>query len=219
MELPVPLSKKEQEEYFIRYRLYGDPEAKEKLIKHNMRLVVKKVYSSFYGSSYELEDLISLGYLALVQSVMKYDIDKGTSFSNYVYKAIDNTIIKYMKSESKHFDVNHLDNPVSSTTNNEFTKSYLDIIGTEETGFESVLINDEYKVVREIVESLPEKQKIVVKELYGFDDGETHTLMEVGEKLSMTYQNVSKIARNTLPIIKNKLEKTDESYKRLVKRR
>ena len=206
MELPVPLSKKEQEEYFIRYRLYGDPEAKEKLIKHNMRLVVKKVYSSFYGSSYELEDLISLGYLALVQSVMKYDIDKGTSFSNYVYKAIDNTIIKYMKSESKHFDVNHLDNPVSSTTDNEFTKSYLDII-------------DEYKVVREIVESLPEKQKIVIKELYGFDDGEAHTLMEVGEKLSMTYQNVSKIARNTLPIIKNKLEKTDESYKRLVKRR
>lgn len=43
--------------------------------------------------------------------------------------------------------------------------------------------------------------------------------MEVGKKMGMSYQNVSKIVKQTLPIIKEKLEKNDESYKRLVKRR
>ena len=104
-------------------------------------------------------------------------------------------------------------------TNSKSNLEYKDVLGTEASALDNILMEEEYNLVREIVESLPEKKKRVIKELYGFNDGEQHTLMEVGKKLGMTYQNVFKIVKSTLPIIQSKLEKEDESYKRLVKRR
>ena len=121
--------------------------------------------------------------------------------------------------EKKHIDVLHLETIVKSEKPDEVNLEYIDTLKDEATVEDIILRQEEYQLVRDIVESLPEKKKLVLKELYGFTDGEEHTLMEVGEKLGMTYQNVSKIAKKTLPIIKEKLEKNDESYKRLVKRR
>lgn len=124
-----------------------------------------------------------------------------------------------MNKEKKHIDVLHLETIVKSEKPDEVNLEYIDTLKDEATVEDIILRQEEYQLVRDIVESLPEKKKLVLKELYGFTDGEEHTLMEVGEKLCMTYQNVSKIAKKTLPIIKEKLEKNDESYKRLVKRR
>ena len=146
-------------------------------------------------------------------------MNKDVPFSCYAYKAIDNTIIKYMNKEKKHIDVLHLETIVKSEKPDEVNLEYIDTLKDEATVEDIILRQEEYQLVRDIVESLPEKKKLVIKELYGFTDGEEHTLMEVGEKLGMTYQNVSKIAKKTLPIIKEKLEKNDESYKGLVKRR
>ena len=124
-----------------------------------------------------------------------------------------------MNKEKKHIDVLHLETIVKSEKPDEVNLEYIDTLKDEATVEDIILRQEEYQLVRDIVESLPEKKKLVLKELYRFTDGEEHTLMEVGEKLGMTYQNVSKIAKKTLPIIKEKLEKNDESYKRLVKRR
>lgn len=218
-ELPQPLEKEEQKIYFTSYRLLNDSLMKEKLIAHNMRLATKRVYKKFINTPYDIEELISAGYEGLVRSVCHYDVSKDVSFSCYAYKAIDNTIIKYMNKEKKHIDVLHLETIVKSEKPDEVNLEYIDTLKDEATVEDIILRQEEYQLVRDIVESLPEKKKLVIKELYGFTDGEEHTLMEVGEKLGMTYQNVSKIAKKTLPIIKEKLEKNDESYKRLVKRR
>ncbi|MDD6244611.1 MAG: sigma-70 family RNA polymerase sigma factor [bacterium] len=218
-ELPQPLEKEEQKIYFTSYRLLNDSPMKEKLIAHNMRLATKRVYNKFINTPYDIEELISAGYEGLVKSVCHYDVNKDVPFSCYAYKAIDNTVIKYMDKEKKHIDVLHLETIVRSKNQDEESLEYIDTLKDESTVEDIILRQEEYQLVRDIVESLPEKKKRVIKELYGFNDGEEHTLMEVGKKLGMTYQNVSKIAKKTLPIIKEKLEKNDESYKRLVKRR
>lgn len=218
-ELPQPLEKEEQKIYFTSYHLLNDSPMKEKLIAHNMRLATKRVYNKFINTPYDIEELISAGYEGLVKSVCHYDVNKDVPFSCYAYKAIDNTVIKYMDKEKKHIDVLHLETIVRSKNQDEESLEYIDTLKDESTVEDIILRQEEYQLVRDIVESLPEKKKRVIKELYGFNDGEEHTLMEVGKKLGMTYQNVSKIAKKTLPIIKEKLEKNDESYKRLVKRR
>ena len=218
-QLPLPLEKETQELYFINYQLSNDSDIKNKLIEHNMRLTNKRVYNHFCNTPYDLEDLVSVGYEGLVKSVIGYDIKRNVSFSRYAYKAIDNTIIDYMAKEKKHLDVFHLEENVRLRTNSKSNLEYKDVLGTEASALDNILMEEEYNLVREIVESLPEKKKIIIKELYGFNDGEAHTLMEVGKKMGMSYQNVSKIVKQTLPIIKEKLEKNDESYKRLVKRR
>lgn len=218
-ELPQPLEKEEQKIYFTSYRLLNDSLMKEKLIAHNMRLATKRVYNKFINTPYDIEELISADYEGLVKSVCHYDVNKDVPFSCYAYKAIDNTVIKYMDKEKKHIDVLHLETIVRSKNQDEESLEYIDTLKDESTVEDIILRQEEYQLVRDIVESLPEKKKRVIKELYVFNDGEEHTLMEVGKKLGMTYQNVSKIAKKTLPIIKEKLEKNDESYKRLVKRR
>ena len=218
-ELPQPLEKEEQKIYFTSYRLLNDSLMKEKLIAHNMRLATKRAYNKFINTLYDIEELISAGYEGLVKSVCHYDANKEVPFSCYAYKAIDNTVIKYMDKEKKHIDVLHLETMIRFENQDEEKLEYIDTLKDESTVEDIILRQEEYQLVRDIVESLPEKKKKVIKELYGFTDGEEHTLMEVGEKLGMTYQNVSKIAKKTLPIIKEKLEKNDESYKRLVKRR
>ena len=210
-QLPLPLEKETQELYFINYQLSNDSDIKNKLIEHNMRLTNKRVYNHFCNTPYDLEDLVSVGYEGLVKSVIGYDIKRNVSFSRYAYKAIDNTIIDYMAKEKKYLDVFHLEENVRLRTNSKSNLEYKDVLGTEASALDNILMEEEYNLVREIVESL--------KELYGFNDGEGHTLMEVGKKMGMSYQNVSKIVKQTLPIIKEKLEKNDESYKRLVKRR
>lgn len=219
IELQQKLGKEEQKIYFTSYHLLNDSAIRNKLIKHNMRLATKRVYEKFINTPYDIEELISVGYEGLVKSIDHYDVKKNVPFSCYAYKAIDNTIIKYIDKEKKHLDVLSLETMVKPENHDEENLEYINTLKAETTVEDIILRQEEYKLVRNIVESLPEKKKIIIKELYGFNDGEGHTLMEVGKKMGMSYQNVSKIVKQTLPIIKEKLEKNDESYKRLVKRR
>ena len=57
--LPPPLSKKEEEEIFARL-IENDPEARNKLIVHNLRLVVY-IAKKFESTGIGIEDLVSIG--------------------------------------------------------------------------------------------------------------------------------------------------------------
>ena len=65
-----PLSKEEEEQALQDYKL-GSIEARNKLIEHNLRLVVY-VAKRYENNMYELEDLISIGTLGfLLLNVIK----------------------------------------------------------------------------------------------------------------------------------------------------
>ena len=68
--LPPPLSKEEEYDCFIKSR-QGDLAARDKLIEHNLRLVVflAKKYES---TGYDMEDLISIGSIGLIKGIETY---------------------------------------------------------------------------------------------------------------------------------------------------
>ncbi len=88
---PKPLSKEEEQDCLKRLK-EGDEEAKATLIEHNLRLVahiIKKYYSTYR----EQEDLISIGTIGLIKAVSSFDYTKGTKFSTYASKCIENAIL------------------------------------------------------------------------------------------------------------------------------
>ncbi len=62
----------------------GDPEARKKIIKGNLRLVIS-VAKKFQRPGVDLNDLIEAGNMGLIAAARKYDPDKGAKFSTYAH--------------------------------------------------------------------------------------------------------------------------------------
>ncbi len=79
-EIPL-ISKAEEVELAARIK-QGDDIARQKLIKANLRLVVK-IAHDFKGFGLPLLDLISEGNIGLMRAAEKFDPSKGAKFSSY----------------------------------------------------------------------------------------------------------------------------------------
>jgi len=95
------LSREEETELAVKYRLEGDEEASSRLILGNLRLVVKIAMSYQKRSQAKLLDLIQEGNLGLLQAVKKFDPQKGARFSYYAAFWIKAYIMRFMMANSK----------------------------------------------------------------------------------------------------------------------
>ena len=69
--LPKPLTP-EQEAEMVALAAEGDEEARDKLIEHNLRLVVY-LAKKFENTGIDLEDLVSVGTIGLIKSVNSFE--------------------------------------------------------------------------------------------------------------------------------------------------
>ena len=72
---PKPLSPEKERECLEKFRKTGDKEAKDTLIKHNLRLVAHVVKK--YQGADDNDDLISTGTIGLIKAINSYDPSKG----------------------------------------------------------------------------------------------------------------------------------------------
>ena len=89
--LPKPLTQKEEKEEFEKYHK-GDNAARDRLIRHNLRLVAH-VAKKYYANPQDNEDLISIGTIGLIKAVQSFNYEKNTRFSTYRAKCIENEIL------------------------------------------------------------------------------------------------------------------------------
>lgn len=74
----------------------GDVAARNRLIEHNLRLVVflaRKFESSGVGT----EDLISIGTIGLIKAVSTYRSDKNVKLATYASRCIENEILMHLR--------------------------------------------------------------------------------------------------------------------------
>ena len=81
------------EEMIIKYRETNDPKIREEIIINNIPLVmhIMKDYAFIKNIKSYYPDLIGVAYLALIESIDKYEIEKA-KFSTYVVVAIKNRV-------------------------------------------------------------------------------------------------------------------------------
>ena len=88
---PRPLSAREETEAFAALRA-GDPAAREKLIRHNLRLVAH-IVKKYYALPGDQDDLVSIGTIGLIKGISTFDAAKGARLATYAARCVENAIL------------------------------------------------------------------------------------------------------------------------------
>lgn len=96
----TPLLRREEELELSRASLAGDAEAREKLIRSNLRLVAKLAFE-YKDFGVSLMDLICEGNIALMKAIERYDPDKGAKLSSYAAWWIRHSMKRSIATHSK----------------------------------------------------------------------------------------------------------------------
>lgn len=96
----TPLLTAEEETALARRVQAGDEEAREHMIKANLRLVVK-IAREYEGFGVPLLDMISEGNMGLIKGVERFDPDKGAKLSTYAAWWIKQNIRRALANQSK----------------------------------------------------------------------------------------------------------------------
>jgi len=79
---PIPLLTAEEEVFLARKIQKGDREARDKMIRSNLRLVIS-IAKRYVNLGVPLSDLIEEGNIGLMKGVEKFDPERGFRFSTY----------------------------------------------------------------------------------------------------------------------------------------
>lgn len=205
IKLPEPLSEEEIYDCFKKYRL-GDLTSRTKIIEHNIRLVISEVRRKFANTLYEENELVSIGLIGLMKSVDTFDIGKNLKFATYASKCIDNEILMFMRKGKKHINDSSLEYVIKIDNSGNELKLEDVISDTSCDLISNYEQKETYEIIRQIVEELPNREKIIIMMHFGFIDDKLYTQREIASKLKLSQSHVSRLITKIVKKIKEKLE-------------
>ena len=199
-KLPPPLSKEEELAYLIKAQ-QGDEEARNKLIEHNLRLVVF-LAKKYENTTYDIEDLVSIGSIGLIKGINTYKVDKNIKLATYASRCISNEILMFLRKNKKKRTEVSLEEALNyDSEGNELHLE--DILGTD-----AELVPNEYekKVDKEILNkeigSLNPRDKEIMTLRYGLNNTLEYTQKEVAEMLGISQSYISRIEKKVVKKLK-----------------
>ncbi|MCI7559294.1 MAG: sigma-70 family RNA polymerase sigma factor [Clostridium sp.] len=199
--LPPPL-KKDIEEDLVRKSNMGDLNARNKLIEHNLRLVVflAKKYDT---TKYDLEDLVSIGTIGLIKGIKTYKLDKNIKLATYASRCIDNEILMFLrKNKRRTKEVSFEDSINFDSEGNELKIE--DVFGTEEDiVHKSIECQEDKTTLEEEIKNLDDRDREIIEFRYGLGGHKELTQKELADKLSISQSYISRIEKKVIKKLKN----------------
>ncbi len=194
--LPAPL-KGQDEQDALQALEAGSEEAKQRLIEHNLRLVVF-ISRRFENTGVNLEDLISIGTIGLIKAIGTYRRDKNIKLATYASRCIENEILMYIRKISGQKAEVSLDEPINMDGDgNEMRLS--DILGTDEDVVTGALEEDvDRMLLRQALRELPDREREIVLMRYGLEGRRELTQKEVAQKMGISQSYISRLEKRIM---------------------
>ena len=194
--LPPPL-KGAQEQAALEALERGDEAAKQKLVEHNLRLVVY-IARRFENTGINIEDLISIGTIGLMKAIGTYRLEKKIKLATYASRCIENEILMYIRKTANQKTEISLDEPINMDCDgNELLLS--DILGTDEDAISRPLEKDvDKKVLRQALETLPPREQEIVFLRFGLEGRKELTQKEVAQAMGISQSYISRLEKRIL---------------------
>ena len=202
--LPPPLEKEDEINYVIKCQ-QGDINARNKLIEHNLRLVV------FIAKKYEtnldtLEDLVSIGTIGLIKGINTYKIDKNIRLATYASRCISNEILMYLRKNKKR--VGDVSFEEALSFDGEGNELHLeDIIGTgDDVTYKEYEKMTDISLLKDKLEELNPRDKQIMIMRYGLYNTKEYTQKEVASILGISQSYISRIEKKIIKKLRLHLE-------------
>ena len=199
-KLPEPLSKDDEVKY-VMMAMEDDEDARNKLIEHNLRLVVF-LAKKYENTGVDLEDLVSIGTIGLIKGVNTYKLDKNIKLATYASRCIDNEILMFLrKNKRRKGEISFEDSLSYDAEGNELHLE--DILGTEnDIVTKGIEESDDKKILQEEISKLNERDKKIMTLRYGLFNHKEMTQKDVAKFLGISQSYISRIEKKVIKKLK-----------------
>ena len=201
--LPAPLSA--EEEAALLSRLGSDPEARDRLVEHNLRLVAY-IAKKFENTGVGVEELISIGTLGLIKAIGTFHAEKGIKLATYASRCIENEILMTLRKLSTRRGEMSIDEPLHvDYDGNELLLS--DVLGSDADAIGKDLEEaEERRVVRMLVAGLSGREREIIELRFGMAGEGELTQKEVADRLHISQSYISRLEKRIVSELKAELE-------------
>ena len=191
---PRPLTAREEAAAFSALRA-GDAAAREKLIRHNLRLVAH-IVKKYYALPGDQEDLVSIGTIGLVKAVDTFDATRKARFSTYASRCIENEIRMQFRRERKSGSTVSLQETLEADGESALTLA--DVLQDSFCMEECCEKKADLLRVRQLLETLPARERQILLLRYGLAGQPPLTQLETAQLLGISRSYVSRLESHAL---------------------
>lgn len=212
--LPEPLNAREEQACIEAMQDHQDKEAKEKLIAHNLRLVVY-IAKKFDNTKVGTEDLISIGTIGLMKAINTFDASKSIKLATYASRCIENEILMYLRKNNKQRLEVSIDEPLNvDWDGNELLLS--DILGTDEDViYRDLETQADLKLLHQALKTLNGREKMIIELRFGLHskDGEELTQKQVADLLGISQSYISRLEKKIMKRLHREMARQENGMK------
>lgn len=203
--LPQPFSSTEEAEMVAKLS-DGESGVRDKLIEHNLRLVVY-IARRFENTGVDLDDLVSVGTIGLIKAVNSFNSDKNIKLATYASRCIENEILMHLRKTVRIKSEVSFDEPLNTDwEGNELMLS--DVMGTDgDVVYKRIENGVETELLGVALTKLNDREREIMELRYGLSGGEEKTQREVADTLGISQSYISRLEKKIIGRLKKEFSK------------